>query len=110
MGCGHSFHSGWFEAVSWAIFCLYTPQSASIQYALRHHDGIEIDTSISVIVVSPTIWEAVSFPGRWWHHNDLNHGINSYKSRSGSPPLIFQSSAYVPLVKLSELICVGQMG
>ena len=20
----------------------------------------------------------VSFPGRWWHHNDLNLGINSY--------------------------------
>ena len=22
----------------------------------------------------------VSFPGRWWHHNDLNLGINSYNS------------------------------
>ena len=38
--------------------------------ALRHHDRIEIDTSISVIVVSATTWEA--------HHNDLNLGINSY--------------------------------
>ena len=37
-----------------------------------HHDRIEIDTSISVIVVSPTTWEA--------HQNDLNLGINSYNS------------------------------
>ena len=22
----------------------------------------------------------VSFPGRWWHHNDLNLGINSYNN------------------------------
>ena len=58
MVCGHAFHSGWFEAVLWAVFCLYTPESAHIQYALRHHDRIEIDTSISVIVVSPTTWEA----------------------------------------------------
>ena len=25
---GHAFHRGWFEAVLWAIFCLYTPESA----------------------------------------------------------------------------------
>ena len=31
---------------------------------------MEIDISISVIVVSLTTWEA--------HHNDLNLGINSY--------------------------------
>ena len=37
---------------------------------LFHHNRIEIDTSVSVIVVSPTAWEA--------HHNDLNLGINSY--------------------------------
>ena len=23
----------------------------------------------------------VSFPGRWWHHNDLNFGINSYNNQ-----------------------------
>ena len=44
---GHAFHSGWFEAILWAIFWLYTPESAYIWYALRHHDRIEIDTSIS---------------------------------------------------------------
>ena len=93
MVCGHASHSGWVEAVLWAIFCFYTPESAQIYYALRHHDRIEIDTEIEVIVVSPTTWEAhhspradlrpravVSFPGRWWHHNDLNLGINSYNS------------------------------
>ena len=36
---------------------------------MRRYDKIEIDTSISVIVVSPKFWEA--------HHNDLNLGINS---------------------------------
>ena len=40
------------------------------KFFLRHHDRIEIDTSISVIMVSPTTWEA--------HHNDPNLGINSY--------------------------------
>ena len=46
---------------------------------------IGIDTKIEVIVVSPTTWVAhhspravVSFPGRWWHHNDRNRGINFY--------------------------------
>ena len=27
---GHAFHSDWFEAVLWAIFCLYIPKSALI--------------------------------------------------------------------------------
>ena len=27
----------------------------------------------------------VSFPGRWWHHNDLNLGINSYDSSLALP-------------------------
>ena len=62
MVCGHAFHSGWFEAVLWAIICLYTPESAWIKYALRYHDRIEIDTSILVIVVSPTTWEAHHSP------------------------------------------------
>ena len=71
MVCGHASHSGWVEAVLWAIFCLYTPESAQIWYALMHHDRIEIDTSISVIVVSPTTWEAHHSPsgearGLWW--------------------------------------------
>ena len=28
MVCGHAFQSGWFEAVLWVIFYLYTPESA----------------------------------------------------------------------------------
>ena len=28
------------------------------------------------VVVGP--WAVVSFPGRWWHHNDLNLGTNPY--------------------------------
>ena len=50
-----------------------------------HLDRIEIDTSIEVIVVS--------FPGRWWHHNDLYLSINSYNLALERSPLrqcIFQ--------------------
>ena len=28
----------------------------------------------------------VSFPGRWWHHNDLNLGINSYNHSQWPEP------------------------
>ena len=62
MVCGHVFHSGWFEDVLRDIFVLFTPESAKIWHALRYHDGIEIDTSNSVIVVSPTSWETHHSP------------------------------------------------
>ena len=75
MVCGHAFHSGWFKAVLLEIFCLYTPESAKISYALRHRDRIEIDTLISVNVVSPTTWEAHHSPRASPH---LSLGINSY--------------------------------
>ena len=38
--------------------------------ALAQVMAIGIDTKIEVIVVS--------FPGRWWHHNDRNRGINFF--------------------------------
>ena len=94
------------QLVCYSIVC--NQYIASMYYPYKHFvsfslDRIKIDTLISVIVVSPTTWEAhhspraspsgcgelprslvtrpravVSFPGRWWHHNDLNLGINSY--------------------------------
>ena len=73
MVCCHAFHGGWFKAVLWEIFCLCTPESAKIWYALSHHDRIEIDTLISVIVVSPKTWKLTTDRGHWWHHS-----INSY--------------------------------
>ena len=36
-----------------------------VTYCLRHHDGIEIDTLIEVIVVSPLTWEAHHSPRAW---------------------------------------------
>ena len=75
MASGHDFHSGWFKAVLLTIFSLYTPESTYVWYVLRHHDRTEIDTSISVTVMSTTTGEA--------HHNNLNLGINSYNKMQG---------------------------
>ena len=57
-----------------------------VTYCLRHHDGIELIPWLrslwchhwpgkltTALGLGPRA--VVSFPGRWWHHNDLNLGI-----------------------------------
>ena len=90
MVCGHAFHSGWFEVVLWAIFCLYTHPNL---HKFNMLWGIMIESKL--IPWFRSLWchqrpgklttalglrprAVVSFPGRWWHHNDRNQGINSY--------------------------------
>ena len=43
----------------------------------------------------------VSFPGRWWHHNDLNLGINSYILSTHIPFIPCQSG--IPFLRYSIL-------
>ena len=80
--CNDALTRGQFLGKFWAFKLTVFVYSSSI---LFHHNRIEIDTSISVVLVSLTTWEAhhspravVSFSSRWWDNNDLNIGINSY--------------------------------
>ena len=59
-----------------------------ISFLMFHHGRIEIDTSISVIVVSPATWEA--------HYNDLNLGINSYTTSISIPHTVTAIRRRIP--------------
>ena len=58
-----------------------SPGTLRVNMLLTHHDRLNIDTSISVIVVSPATWEAHHTP--WASPSgcgERNLGINSYKN------------------------------